>query len=304
MARKRKIPTLQNNGRYYLVNVFKPDGKRTTVSFGPADGNLTVGEIYAAFGKWIDLYAKFPAKMLSYKNPYDAIEDVVNPSKITTIGKLIDLYYSWVEKSSDVPSGSNGTLIRTNRAKRFLKPYLDWSTVEFGSEELQKVLNRMEEGTFKSGKKVKKYTRTSINDTLKQIKFIWSWGVGREFVKQSQLINLDEVKPLKFGQAREKIKRAKVTRQEFDEFLKNISSLLGDLFELVWNTAMRPSEAAKMRPCDILTDDPECWLYIPGRDISPIGEHKTMRFGRIKAIPLTTKSQAKNIHLVPLELHV
>ena len=46
-----------------------------------------------------------------------------------------------------------------------------------------------------------------------------------------------------------------------------------------------------MRPFDILRSDPNCWLYIPGRDKSPIGEHKTMRFGRSRLITLTKKTQ-------------
>jgi len=50
MSRKRKSPKLRFNGKYYVVNFYKPDGKRTMISFGPTD-ERTEGEIYAAFGK-------------------------------------------------------------------------------------------------------------------------------------------------------------------------------------------------------------------------------------------------------------
>ena len=55
MAGTRKTPKLRFNGRYYVVNIYKPDGKRTTISFG-TDEERTEGEIYEAFNKWINLY--------------------------------------------------------------------------------------------------------------------------------------------------------------------------------------------------------------------------------------------------------
>ena len=49
---------------------------------------------------------------------------------------------------------------------------------------------------------------------------------------------------------------------------------------------MRPYEICEMRPFDILRDDSECWIYIPGRDKTPVGMHKTTGYGKIKVIPL------------------
>ena len=86
-------------------------------------------------------------------------------------------------------------------------------------------------------------------------------------------------------------KRKRVTIQEFEQVLENVGNVVGDMLRLIWCTAMRPSEVCIMRPIDIICNDPECWLYIPGRDTAPTGKHKTMRFGRIKAIPLTQESQ-------------
>ena len=55
---------------------------------------------------------------------------------------------------------------------------------------------------------------------------------------------------------------------------------------------MRPDEVCRMRPFDILQDDPECWLYVPGRDVSLLGDHKTTRHRRVRAVPLTATVQA------------
>jgi len=86
-------------------------------------------------------------------------------------------------------------------------------------------------------------------------------------------------------------KRECVCKAEFNKMLKNLDSVVGDMFRLIWHTGMRPNEVCSMRPYDLLRDDEECWLYIPGRNQSPVGKHKTMRFEKIKVIPLAKESQ-------------
>jgi integrase len=117
--------------------------------------------------------------------------------------------------------------------------------------------------------------------------------MGRQIVKIEQIQSLKEVKPLKMGQLStvDKTKRRRVTKEEFQKVIKAVSSVVGDILQLIWYTGMRPYEACEIRPCDILTDDPNCWLYIPGRDKTPVGDHKTAHFGRVKVIPLTKKSK-------------
>ena len=99
MAGKRKDPKLRYDGRYYVVNIYKPDGKRTMISFGPA-GDRTEGDIYTAFYKWLDLFRQQPQKVLSYKSPYDAIDQIINPSQIITVGELLDKYFTYTKKTA------------------------------------------------------------------------------------------------------------------------------------------------------------------------------------------------------------
>ena len=86
-------------------------------------------------------------------------------------------------------------------------------------------------------------------------------------------------------------KRRRVTEEEFKKVVKVVSSVIGDMLKLVWYTAMRPYEVCDMKPSDILKDDKDCWIYIPGRDESPFGNHKTTRFERVRVIPMTKESQ-------------
>jgi integrase len=117
--------------------------------------------------------------------------------------------------------------------------------------------------------------------------------MGRQIVTAEQVQGFEEVKSLRMGdtKALDKTKRARITEEDFWKVVNVISSVVGDMLQLIWYTAMRPYEVCDMRPFDILCDDPDCWLYIPGRDRTPVGQHKTTRFERVKVIPLTSKCQ-------------
>ena len=102
-----------------------------------------------------------------------------------------------------------------------------------------------------------------------------------------------KIKPLRIGTARafDNTKRTRVSEKEFNKVLKHLGSVVADMLKLLWHTGMRPNEVCSMRPFDIIRDDEDCWLYIPGRDQGPVGKHKTMRFEKVKVIPLTKQSQ-------------
>ena len=68
MAGKRKRPKLREKDGCFVTDIYKPDGKRTTISFG-AVGERSEGEIYAAFGQWLDLFNQHPHKVLAFDSP-------------------------------------------------------------------------------------------------------------------------------------------------------------------------------------------------------------------------------------------
>ncbi len=297
MAGKRKSPRLRFDGRYYVANIYKPDSGRSMSSFGsPAD--RTEGQIYTAFGKWLDLFNQHPHKVLSFENPYDAIDSIADPNGVLTIGELLDQHVAWAERRMlPVRHGKRHPDLRfLDRVRQFLEPYLRWPITSFGPDELENVQEALCHHEYTRGKadNKKRYTRRGINDTVAWIHRIWEWGHGRHFVPHAFVQGLNEVKPLKMGDEKtfDNPKRPRVTEEEFKKVLAETSSVVGHMLQLIWNTAMRPYEVCDMRPCDILQDDPDCWLYIPGRDRTPVGDHKTTRFERVKVIPLTAKCQA------------
>lgn len=294
MAGKRKSPQLRFDGRYYVANIYKPDGKRTCISFGGL-AERSEGQIYTAFGKWLDIFAQQPQKVLSYNNPYEVISAITNPTGKTTIGELVENFKKYemqiLSRMSENTQLHDLSLIR--RVENVLQPYFTWPVNDFGPDELHKIQQSLISHEYVQGKTVKRYTRQGINDVIKWIKRVWKWGLGRQLVNPEKLQSLEEVKTLRLGGngVTEKAKRKRVTEDEFKKVVSGVNPVVADMLRLIWLTAMRPYEVCGMRPFDLIRDDSECWLYIPGRDCGPVGKHKTMRFERVKVIPITRGSQ-------------
>ena len=290
MAGRKKRPTLRLSNGYWVTTIYRPNGVRGTVSFGK-EGSQPEAEIRIAFERWIELYLKQPSKTLSFSSPYEALEYMINPTTITTVGQLFEKYQAYYRKNA--PEVRNGLehpdlrLIR--RAYYFIQPYSEWPVDSLGPDELNEIKKKMLKHKYKNGKQEKTYTRRGINDTLKWVKKILKWGVGRNILKIETLIGIEnELKLLRIGEkgVKDNIRRKRITEEEFKKVISVSTSVIGDMLRLVWNTGMRPYEICEMRPLDILRDDPECWIYIPSRDYSPVGKHKTVRYGKVKVIPL------------------
>jgi len=294
MAGKRKRPKLRYDGRYFVATIYKPDGKRTTVSFGPL-GYRKEGEIRIAFEQWLELYNQYPYKVLKYKDPFDAVEKIINPSSDSTILELLNNYKKFLIKSIQptLHGRDHPDIIFFNRIHRFLEPYYEWSVNSLGPDEIMEVRKALIDYKYIQGKTTKKYVRRGINDTINWINKIWEWGVGRTLVKESTLRSFKEIKPLRMGnpKVKDNIKRKRVTKEELWKVIRVVNSIIANMLKLLWYTGMRPYEVCEMRPYDILRDDPDCWLYIPGRDITPVGKHKTTGFEQVKVIPLAGESQ-------------
>ena len=298
MPGKRKRPRLRSKQGCLIADFYRLDGKRSTVSFGPV-GERTEGKIYAAFGKWLDLLDQHPHKVLAFKNPYEAIDNLVNPATIVTIGGLLDKYIKWAEAYlTPLRDGQpDPDLARIKRLRKFMERYMDWPVNDFGPDELTTVQDSMVAYRYfrrNHEDKPVAYTRSGINQVINQIYKIWQWGIGREIATGIQMQRLRDVRPLRAGRtaAKDRAKRRTVTESEFKKVIECLTTVVADMVRLIWLTAMRPSEVCRMRPFDIVRDDPECWLYIPGRDAGPVGDHKTAYRQRVRAIPLTSTAQA------------
>ncbi len=297
MAGKRKSPKLREKDGCFVTDIYKPDGKRTAISFGGV-GERSEGEIHAAFGQWLDLFNQHPHKVLAFRSPYEAIASIINPRGIVSVGQLHDKYVQWMgAQLAPMRAGRESPdLARARRLGKFLVPYRDWPVSGFGPEELTAVQQAMVDYRYvmaNRGDEPLRYSRTGINHLINTMHKMWRWGVGREITTEAQARRLKEVRPLRLGKthAPDTPKRAMVTEEEFNKVVANVNPVVADMLRILWNTAMRPSEVCRMRPVDLLHGDPTCWLYVPGLDVSLVGDHKTAYRQRVRAIPLTLRSQ-------------
>jgi len=297
MAGKRRPITLRKKRGAYVADIYRPDGRRTTVSFGAAKGR-TVSEIHVAFSKWLDLFKEHPSKVLSFSSPYGALDSMIHPGSIQTVRQLVDSYAKWAgQYLMPLRDGRpHPDLSRVERLRRFLKPYLDWKVADFGSDELKTVQEAMVDYRYTRPNHEDEpipYTRSGVNQVINVAHKIWQWAVTHEIATDTQARKLREVRSLRPGRtpAKDKPKRTAVTEKEFNAVTDNLTDVVADMLQLIWITAMRPGEVIRMRPYDISRQDQECWLYIPGRDASRVGDHKTAYRQRIRVIPLTRKAQ-------------
>ncbi len=148
----------------------------------PPPGDRTEGEIHTAFYKWLDLFLQQPQKVLSFTSPYEAINQIVNPSQLMTVGELLDRYFAYAKKTmrSTRINGEHPYLQCVRRVQKFLQPYHSWPTSDFGPDELLQVQNALVQYEYVHGNRRKRYTRGGVNDMVKWIRKIWKWGMGRQ----------------------------------------------------------------------------------------------------------------------------
>ena len=94
MSGKRKPPKLRDKDGCLVADIYRPSGRRTTVSFGSV-GTRTESEIYMAFGQWLSLFNQQPHKVLDFKDPYEVINQLIDPRTIIAVGELFDKYKEW-----------------------------------------------------------------------------------------------------------------------------------------------------------------------------------------------------------------
>jgi len=144
MAGTRKPPRLREKQGCFVTDIYRPDGSRTTISFG-SPGQRTEGEIIAAFGQWLDLFNQHPHRVLAFNSPYEAIQGLVNGRTILSVGSLYDKYLEWAEKYFLPLRGGllPPELLQIRRLQKFLQSYTSWPVADFGPDELYTVQQAM-----------------------------------------------------------------------------------------------------------------------------------------------------------------
>jgi integrase len=135
--------------------------------------------------------------------------------------------------------------------------------------------------------------RKVINQRINRIRRMIRWGVSRKMLPGSVCHELDAVDGLKCGrsEARETAPVAPVHESVVNATLPFVRPQIAAMIRLQLLTGMRPGEVIVMRAIDLDTTS-KVWLYRPGSDCGPVGQHKTAHHGHQKAIALGPQAQA------------
>jgi integrase len=130
-------------------------------------------------------------------------------------------------------------------------------------------------------------TRYMVNRTIKEIVAMFAWAVGEELVPADRLVSLRCVKSLRAGEslARESVPVSPVSDNDIEAILPHLPPVVADLVRFARLTAVRPSEACRLRTADIDTGDN---LPAPRWTLE---KHKTAHKGKVREIAIGPRAR-------------
>lgn len=125
-------------------------------------------------------------------------------------------------------------------------------------------------------------TRYMVNRTVKEIVAMFAWAVSEELVDPDRLVALRCVKSLRAGEslARESEPVLPVPDADLEAILPHLPPVMADLVRFARLTAVRPSEACRLRLADVETGDD---LPLPRWTLH---KHKTAHKGKVREIAI------------------
>jgi integrase len=134
--------------------------------------------------------------------------------------------------------------------------------------------------------------RGVVNQRVGRVRRMFRWCVENELVPPSVLEGLRAVRGLERGRSRasetEPVKP--VPQAWVDAVLPFLRPQAAAMVQLQLHSGMRPGEVVRVRGVDIDMTG-KVWLYRPGSDQGPEGDHKTAHRGHSRVVPLGPRCQ-------------
>jgi integrase len=112
----------------------------------------------------------------------------------------------------------------------------------------------------------KGWSRNYVNAQTGRIKRMFRWATEEEMIPPAVFHGLQAVKGLRRGktEARETRKVKPVSQEHIDATLPYLPKVVRDMVKLQLLSGCRPDKVCRLRPMDLDTSDPACWVYRPG----------------------------------------
>jgi integrase len=139
----------------------------------------------------------------------------------------------------------------------------------------------------------KDWSRTYINAQVDKIRRVFRWGASEQLVPVTVWQALRTVEALRRGrtEARETKKVRPVSTEHVETTIPHVPPLVRAMVEFQRLTGCRPDEVCRVRPLDLDTSNPSCWVYRPGSDAGGHGQHKTAHHDHDRLILVGPRAQ-------------
>jgi integrase len=137
------------------------------------------------------------------------------------------------------------------------------------------------------------WSRSYTNSQVNRIRRIFRWAAEEELLPGSIHQDLKAVAGLQAGrtEARETKKIKPVAAEVVESTLPHLPNTIQVMTRFQLLTGARPTEVCTIRPLDIDMRNPSCWVYRPGSDQGPHGQHKTAHHGHDRLILIGPQAQ-------------
>jgi integrase len=272
MPRRNHVPVYRLHKQSGQAIVTLPDGlgNRRDVLLGKYGSAESRKEYVRVLTEWEAKGRKLP--------PPVATSDLTVNELIVAYWKHARVYYGWTRNPK------RGDRVSLKDALRVLrKLYGPTLAREFGPLSLKGCRARMIH---------KGWARTYINSQVDRLRRMFRWAAEEELLPGSVYDNLAKVTSLRKGKcaARESAKVRPVPDEVVDATLPFLHPVPRAMVELQRLTGMRPGEICRIRGIDLEASAP-VWIYRPGSDLGPEGNHKTAHHGHERAVLLGPRAQ-------------
>jgi len=228
-----------------------------------------------------------------YRLPHDS-QSAISTADLT-VSELLDAFWRHAQEYYQKPDGSYATDFKEYRI--CLRPvkhlYGHIMAREFGPLGLKAVRQLMINGYDHP-----KYgwqpslARMTINKRIGRIKRVWKWGAAEELIPETPFLRLQTVEGLRLGRtkAKETMPIRPVALGLVQDTLPHLLPQVAAMVQLQLHSGMRPGEVVVIRTIDLDTSG-KIWLYRPGSDQGPHGQHKTAWRGHDRIIALGPRAR-------------
>lgn len=289
------IPAMRRHSRSGNARVRIAGIEHWLGPWGTAEARLRYDELIAAWiasgRKSVEAATRAPR----HEPAAPAVVEVELPTSAdVTVGELVRAWIASIERARGGnhkrASDWNGALA----AARALRCVATMPAKDFGPRALQDVRRRLVDTPYLRKRRLPDggetfvsilRSRRHVNDTVGRIRQLFNWAVGLELIPPERAYALSRVRALPLGQGRETERRTEVDADVVNATLPHLTEETRALVLFIRWTGCRPSEAARLRMCDVHDRDRPTWRYRP-----PV--HKTAHRGQYRDIPLGPQARA------------